>query len=278
MMPKFKMLKMSQLRSSKGQDRGDWSSPTAREEIEKLKKSIGLEINGELYGIRERIVVKPGKNDNEYYIHKGETRWRAATEIGNERGIDIESECEIIEYDNKVIEHMDHATENSLRRKLNIYERASSIKTDKDNGLTTEQIIALHGLSNKTVVSKYMAVFRLSKPKQKLLQESYILDLNLISKLDKVSDDDMKELRQRLEGGEKAAKVINELLSKGKKPVDKETLYKVTFSRSQYSVILGLLDLNPADIDNPNEDIVELLKNKLEELATPVDTETEIDR
>ncbi|HAT3632044.1 TPA: chromosome partitioning protein ParB, partial [Citrobacter freundii] len=95
----------------------------------------------------------------------------------------------------KVIEHLDHATENSLRRDLNIFERALSIKTDKDNGLTTDQIIAAHGLSNKTVVSKYMSVFRLAKPKQKLVQESFIGDLNLIGKLDKVAEDDMKELR-----------------------------------------------------------------------------------
>lgn len=51
-----------------------------------------------------------------------------------------------------------------------------------------------------------MSVFRLAKPKQKLVQESFIGDLNLIGKLDKVAEDDMKELRQRLEGGETAKK------------------------------------------------------------------------
>ncbi|MGE1110083.1 hypothetical protein ACQJ2X_29930, partial [Bacillus wiedmannii] len=104
----------------------------------------------------------------------------------------------------------------------NIFERALSIKTDKDNGLTTEQLIAVHGLSNKTVVSKYMSVFRLSKPKQKIVQESYINDLNLLSKLMKVSDEDVKELRQRCEGGEQAKKVINELLTRSRQLPEKE--------------------------------------------------------
>ncbi|HGS4283629.1 TPA: chromosome partitioning protein ParB, partial [Klebsiella pneumoniae] len=43
--------------------------------------------------------------------------------------------------------------------------------------------------------------------------------------------------------------------------------YRLALSRSQYSAILSLLDLNPEDIDNPEEDIAELLRNRLEELS-----------
>ncbi|MFS7384586.1 ParB/RepB/Spo0J family partition protein [Rahnella inusitata] len=268
-MSEIKTLKLSQLTPNKKQDRRDWDSPAAREHIEKLKKSIGMILpDGSLYGIRERIVVKPGSNENEYIILKGESRWRAGQEVGQDKSLDLETECEIKIYDDKVVEHLDHATENSHHRALNIFERAASIKTDKDNGLTTDQIIAAHGLSNKTVVSKYMSVFRLAKPKQKLVQESYINDLNLISKLDKVSEDDIKELRQRLEGGETAKKVINELLNKGKQKPEKEPQYRLALTRSHYSLILELLDLNPEDIDNPKENIDELLKNRLEELSS----------
>lgn len=268
-MSEIKLLKLSQLTPNKKQDRRDWDSPAAREHIEKLKKSISMTMpDGSLYGIRERIVVKPGTNEHEYIILKGESRWRAGQEVGRDINLDLETECEIKTYDDKVIEHLDHATENSLRRDLNIFERAASIKTDKDNGLTTDQIIATHGLSNKTVVSKYMSVFRLAKPKQKLVQESFINDLNLVSKLDKVAEDDIKELRQRLEGGEPAKKVINELLNKGKQKPEKEAQYRLALSRSHYSLILELLDLNPEDIDNPQENIDELLKNRLEELSS----------
>ncbi|EBU7272558.1 chromosome partitioning protein ParB [Salmonella enterica subsp. enterica serovar Heidelberg] len=267
-MSEIRVLKLSQLTPNKKQDRRDWESPVAREHIEKLKKSIGMRMpDGSLYGIRERIVVKPGASENEFVILKGESRWRAGSELEKEIGEEIETECEIKSYDDKVIEHLDHATENSLRRDLNIFERALSIKTDKENGLTTDQIIAAHGLSNKTVVSKYMSVFRLAKPKQKLVQESFIGDLNLIGKLDKVAEDDMKELRQRLEGGETAKKVINELLNRSKPKQEKEPQYRLALSRSQYSAILSLLDLNPEDIDNPEEDIAELLRNRLEELS-----------
>lgn len=271
-MSEIRVLKLSQLTPNKRQDRRDWGSPVAREHIKKLKKSIGMRMpDGSLYGIRERIVVKPGASENEFIILKGESRWRAGSELEKEIGEAIKTECEIKLYDDKVIEHLDHATENSLRRDLNIFERALSIKTDKDHGLTTDQIIATHGLSNKTVVSKYMSVFRLAKPKQKLVQESFIGDLNLIGKLDKIAEDDMKELRQRLEGGETAKKVINELLNRSQPKPKKEPQYRLALSRSQYSAILSLLDLNPEDIDNPEEDIAELLRNRLEELS---DTES----
>lgn len=258
-------LKLSQCVPNKKQDRRDWESPAAREFLEKLKASIGLQLpDGKLYGIRERIVVKPSSTEGEYIILKGESRWRAGTEIDP----DMEVECEIKIYDDKTIEHLDHATENSLKRDLNIYERALSIKTDKDNGLTTDQLIAVHGLSNKTVVSKYMSVFRLSKPKQKFVQESFVNDLNLLGKLAKVSDDDMKELRQRCEAGEQAKKVISELIARGKPTQEKEPVYRLAFTQSQYSVILELLDLNPEDINNPEEDLEVLLKNRLEELSS----------
>lgn len=267
-MPEIKVLKLSQLKPNKKQDRRDWDSKKAREHIEKLKKSIGMVLNdGTLYGIRERIVVKPNPAvEGEYIIHKGESRWRAGIEVGTENGLDLETECEIRTYDDKVIEHLDHTTENSLRRDLNIYERALSIQTDKNNGLTTDQIIAAHGLSNKTVVSKYMSVFRLTSPKQKLVQESFIGDLNLINKLDRVAEDDIKELRQRLEGGEVAKKVINEMLNRHKPKVEKEPQFKVSFNRPHYAYILKILDLDPEDIDNPDENLEELLKNRLDEL------------
>ena len=186
-----------------------------------------------------------------------------------EKGIELECEIKIVSYEDKVLEHLDHATENTLKRPLNIYERAASIKKDKDNGLTTEQIIAVHALPNKTVVSKYMAVFRLSKPQQKIVQDSFINDLNLIHKLAKVSDEDIKELRQRCESGEQAKKVINEIINRNIERAPKEPAYRISLSKSQYSAILELLNINPEDIDNPDEDIETILKNKLEELVSP---------
>ncbi|HFQ9467569.1 TPA: ParB/RepB/Spo0J family partition protein [Escherichia coli] len=277
-MENIKTVKLSQLKPRKKQDRKDWSSPTAREYIEKLKRSIGLEMpDGSLYGIRETIVVTPGPGEDEYTILRGESRWRAGSEVEQEKNVEITCEIKIVTYEDKVIEHMDHATENSHKRPLNIYERAMSIKQDKDNGLTTEQIIALHGLSNKTVVSKYMGVFRLNKLQQKIVKDSFINDLNLINKLAKISDDDIKELRHRCEEGEQAKKVIGDILNRNKPRPEREPSYRISFSKSQYSAILELLDLNPEDIDNPDEDIEEILKSKLEEISGKYSTEEPMD-
>ncbi|NQD64269.1 chromosome partitioning protein ParB, partial [Enterobacter sp. CM29] len=152
---------------------------------------------------------------------------------------------------------------------LNIWERASSIKTDKDNGADTETLMAIHGLSNKTVVSKYLGVFKLTRAQQKPVQYSYINDLNLISKLAKLNDLDAKELFKRCEGGEQPKKVLTELLNKAKPVVEKEPTIKFSFSRSHCNTILELLGLNPEDLDNPDEDIEVLLKSRLEELSEP---------
>ena len=278
-MTELSTAKLSQLKPNRKQDRRDWSSPLAREYIEKLKRSIGMELDeGKVYGIREPIVVKRSQDENEYIILRGESRWRAGCEIEKEKGIELNCEIKIVSYDDKALEHMDHATENSLKRPLNIYERAASIKQDKDNGLTTEQIIAVHGLSNKTVVSKYMSVLRLTKAQQKIVQDSYINDLNLIHKLAKVSDDDIKELRQRCESGEQAKKVINDILSRSVEKPAKEPSYRLSLSNSQLSAILSLFELDANDIDNPEEDYEELLKSKLEELTNPIkgeETESE---
>lgn len=269
--------KLSQLKPKNNQDRKDWNSPSAREHIEQLKRSIGLELpNGKIYGIREPIVVKRGQDDDSFVILRGESRWRAGREVEEEKGIELECEIKVVSYDDKVLEHLDHVSENTLKRPLNIFERAASIKKDKDNGLSTEQIIAIHGLSNKTVVSKYMSVFRLSKAQQKIVQDSFINDLNLINKLAKVSDDDIKELRQRCESGEQAKKVISEILNRNIERAPKEPTYRISLSKSHYSVILELLNISPEDIDNPEEDIETILKNKLDELASPeISEETE---
>lgn len=262
----LKELKLSQLIPNKKQDRRDWDSAAAREHIEKLKRSIGLELaDGSLYGIRERLVVKSTNTPDQYQIIKGESRWRAGSEINP----DMVVKCEVCSYEDKVIEHLDHATENSLKRDLNLFERALSIKTDKDNGLTTEQIIAVHGLSNKTVVSKYMSVFKLSPVKQKLIQGSLIMDLNLVSKLSKIDDNDIKELRSRCEGGEVAKKVIAEILARSNPKPVKEKEFRLSLNESHYKNILSLVGLDPEDLNNSDEDIELLLKSKLEEKFQP---------
>ena len=260
----LKQLPVTQLTPTKKQDRIDWHSPTAREHINKLKKSIStLMPDGSLYGVRERIVVKPTTDPEIFEIIKGESRWRAAMEISNEMLVDVEVRI----YKDKKLEHYDHVTENSLHRSLNIWERASSIKKDKDNGADTETLMAIHGLSNKTVVSKYMGVFKLTRAQQKLTQSSYINDLNMISKLAKLSDIDAKEMLKRCEDGEQPKKVLTELLNRAKPEIKKEPVIKFSFSRSQCNTILELLGLNPDDMDNPDEDIEILLKSRLEELA-----------
>lgn len=259
-------LKLSQLIPNKKQDRRDWDSPSAREHIEKLKRSIGLELpDGSLYGIREMLMVKETSTPDQYQIIKGESRWRAGSEIDP----DMVVRCEVSSYTDKVLEHLDHATENSLKRDLNIFERALSIKTDKDNGLTTEQIIAVHGLSNKTVVSKYMSVFKLSPVKQKLIQSSFIMDLNIVSKLNKIDDSDIKELRTRCEGGEVPKKVIAELLARVNPKPQKEKEFRLSLNESHYKNILTLVGLDPEDLNNSDEDIELLLKSKLEEKFQP---------
>lgn len=269
-MTKLLKVKLNQLKPNRKQDRRDWGSPLAREHIEKMKRSIGMELSdGVVYGIREPIVVKETSDNDSYIILRGESRWRAGCEVQDEKGIELECEIKIVSYEDKVLEHLDHATENTHKRPLNIFERASSIKQDKDNGLTTDQIIAVHGLSNKTVVSKYMSVFRLSKLQQKIVQDSFINDLNLINKLSKILDDDIKELRNRCEGGEPAKKVINDILGRSNQKPIKEKPYRLSLSKSHLSAILSMLDLSAEDIDNPEEDIETLLKSKLDELITP---------
>lgn len=253
-------LKASEL-TAKNQVRLDKKSPTAIEHIEKLAKSIGAKIkDGEYYGVREPLTIIY-KNEIPI-IHKGENRWLAATKVDPEMLLP----CIIKSYDDALEAHLDQVTENSLRRGLNIFETAKAIAVDKEHGLKNDEIADIYGLSNKTVISKYLGVFKLSKAKQNIIKESYISDLNMISKLNKVPEESIQELRKLLQDGMPAKKAISKVLNKDKP--EKPKTFPLSFSEDTFKKLCKLVDIDFDDLtedDKPSE----IISDALDQLMNP---------
>lgn len=188
------MLQTSQLRPNDKQDRDDMDSEAAIEYIRSLADSMLLDLpNGRKYGVRRPIEVRPADSEGVHEIIAGENRWRAA---GLAKLAEVP--C-VIKSGGDVEARMDHVTDNALHRTLTLWQQANSIRRDQEEyGLTTEQIIAAHGLRNKTQLSKLMSVFKLSDEAQSFVKKGYVQDVNLIYDLKKLPDEQLSKLAKRV--------------------------------------------------------------------------------
>ena len=188
------MLQTAQLRPNEKQDRDDMDSEAAIEYIRSLADSMLLDLpNGRKYGVRRPIEVRPADSAGVHEIIAGENRWRAA---GLAKLAEVP--C-VIKTGGDVEARIDHVTDNALHRTLTLWQQANSIRRDQeDYGLTTEQIIAAHGLRNKTQLSKLMSVFKLSEEAQSFVKKGYVQDVNLIYELKKLPDEQLSKLAKRV--------------------------------------------------------------------------------
>ncbi|MDP2104771.1 MAG: ParB N-terminal domain-containing protein, partial [Desulfobulbaceae bacterium] len=135
----------------------------------------------------------PADSEGVHEIIAGENRWRAA---GLAKLAEVP--C-VIKSGGDVEARMDHVTDNALHRTLTLWQQANSIRRDQEEyGLTTEQIIAAHGLRNKTQLSKLMSVFKLSDEAQSFVKKGYVQDVNLIYDLKKLPDEQLSKLAKRV--------------------------------------------------------------------------------
>lgn len=209
------MLKTSQLRPNDKQDRDDMDSEGAQEYIRTLADSMLLQLpNGRKYGVRRPIEVRPADSNGIHEINAGENRWRAATLAKLE-----EVPC-VIRSGDDLEARIDHVTDNALHRTLTLWQQANSIRRDQEEyGLNTEQIIAAHGLRNKTQLSKLMSVFKLPEDAQAFVKQGFVQDVNLVYELKKLPEEMLPKLAKRvIDKGESFPAALKALQPKQAKP------------------------------------------------------------
>lgn len=217
---KVVLIHRSQLVPKASNDRDDWDDPETKAHIKSIAESMQIRLtDGKFYGIRTPLVVKPANNEGLHEITSGECRWRASD-------LPVEElqylPCIIREGDTKE-ERLDHVTENGNRRALNLFQVARSIKRDKEEfGLSTEEIIAIHGLTGKSQLSKYMAVFNLNEKAQAFAREGAFKDINLVYELKKLDEGQLDKLKKKIDKGESFQQALKSLLPKPAKQA-KET-------------------------------------------------------
>lgn len=258
---------------TEGQDRDDWDSPETIANIQSIRKSAHIKLeDGRYYGIRYPLFVGSPDADGNYPIIDGECRWRSVENAPE----DLQMLPCIIRTGGKKEQRLDHTSSNGARKGLTLYQTAMSIQKDeKEFGLTTEEIIAVHGLPNQTALSKYKAIHKLSDRAKELVRSGTFQDVNLVYELKKLDDDQLTKLEKRIGKGESIQQAIKALIPKEPKqpkeqpkendkvPGDSEAdesgsnELKLSDSESSISLSIGLdaakalaalLDV-PADLD-----------------------------
>ncbi|HED8877654.1 ParB/RepB/Spo0J family partition protein [Pseudomonas aeruginosa] len=205
------------------QDRDDWETERTLAHIAGIRRSalIPLE-DGRHFGIRKTLFVEPADEAGKHKIIDGECRWRATEDAPD----DVQLLPCIIRKGGVRERRMDHVSGNVLGQGLTVWQTACSIKRDKEEfGFTTEEILAVHGIKDKSRLSRYMKVFKLSPEAQEFAKLDDFRDVNIIydlEKLDKMGPDTLKKLSKRLEKGESIQTAIKALLPREeKKPAPK---------------------------------------------------------
>ncbi|EPF1840321.1 ParB/RepB/Spo0J family partition protein [Pseudomonas aeruginosa] len=205
------------------QDRDDWETERTLAHIAGIRRSalIPLE-DGRHFGIRKTLFVEPADEAGKHKIIDGECRWRATEDAPD----DVQLLPCIIRKGGVRERRMDHVSGNVLGQGLTVWQTACSIKRDKDEfGFTTEEILAVHGIKDKSRLSRYMKVFKLSPEAQEFAKLDDFRDVNIIydlEKLDKMGPDTLKKLSKRLDKGESIQTAIKALLPREeKKPAPK---------------------------------------------------------
>lgn len=261
-----------------GQDRDDWEDPATVAHVKSLADSMSIQLpDGRKYGVRDPISVLPADDDGNHRIIKGESRWRAS-------GLaDIDEIPCRIQRRATVENRLDHVTENALKKGLTLWQRANSIRRDKEEfNFDSKQIMIAHGIRNKTQLSKIMSVFSLDESAQELVRRDLVGDVNLVYDLKKLDEKQIEKLKKKIEKGDSVPQAIKSLLPKPKKEKpapdpkisDSETEGQGDASPSYLALGLDegrakalavLLDLSP-DLDATQ--LKERIEERLSELVT----------
>lgn len=193
------MIHRSRLKPSPDQDRDDWDSPATLANIESIRKSSQIKLdNGRYYGIRSALWIEEADEDGMHNIIAGECRWRS-TENAPE---DVQMLPCIIRKGTRKELRMDHTAENGARKGLTLWQTARSILRDKEEfGLKSEEIIAVHGLSSKSQLSKFNAIHKLSPRAQELVRAGYFEDVNLVYEIKDLDDEQLDKLEKKVAKG-----------------------------------------------------------------------------
>lgn len=222
------------------QDRDDWDDPATVAHVKRLADSMNLELpDGRRYGVRDPITVYPADENGKHIINKGESRWRATAIAGIDK-----LPC-IIKKRAAVENRLDHVTENALKKGLTLWQRARSIQRDKEEfSFDSKQIMIAHGISNKTQLSKIMAVLTLDEPAQDLVRRDLVGDVNLVYDLKKLDEKQIEKLKKKIDKGDSVPQAIKSLLPKPKKDKPKqETKVSDSETAGQGSGRASFLDL-----------------------------------
>jgi len=206
------LIHRSKIIPTEGQDRDDWDNPETIANIQSIRKSAQIKIeDGRYFGIRYPLFVgSPDENGN-FPIIDGECRWRSVESLPEELQM---LPC-IVRTGSKKEQRLDHTASNGARKGLTLFQTAMSIQRDeKEFGLTTEEIIAVHGLPNQTALSKYKAIHKLGDRAKELVRSGTFQDVNLVYELKKLDDDQLTKLEKRIAKGESIQQAIKALIPK----------------------------------------------------------------
>lgn len=213
----------SQIIPDLDQDRDDWDDPATIANVESIRRASRIKLNdGKYYGIRAPLWVMPADENGKHKIIDGECRWRS-TEDGPDEVQFLP--CIIRTGDKKEI-RLDHTAANGARKQLTLFQVANSIKRDKEEfGLSTDEIMAVHGLTNKTQLSKYNQIHKLNDRAKELVRGGHFQDVNLVYDLAKLDDEALAKLEKKVAKGEsfqQALKAVSPKPAKDpKEPKDK---------------------------------------------------------
>lgn len=194
------ILHRSRINPDANQDRDDWDSPATKANIESIRRSAQIKLdNGKYYGIRNPLWITEADENGMHTIIAGECRWRSTEDAPDE----VQMLPCIIRKGSQKEQRLDHTAENGSRRGLNLWQTARSIKRDKEEfNLSTDEIIAVHGLTSKTHLSKFNAIHKLPERALTLVKAGYFEDVNLVYELRDLSDEVLDKLEKKMAKGE----------------------------------------------------------------------------
>lgn len=194
------ILHRSQIVPDEGQDRDDWDDPATIANVESIRRASRIKLNdGKYYGIRAPLWVTPADEQGKHKIIDGECRWRS-TEDGPD---ELQYLPCIIRTGDKKELRLDHTAANGARKQLTLFQVANSIKRDKEEfGLSTDEIMAVHGLTNKTQLSKYNQIHKLNDRAKELVRGGHFQDVNLVYELARLDDEALNKLEKKVAKGE----------------------------------------------------------------------------
>ena len=198
------------------QDRDDWDSPATIANIESIRRSSQIKLdNGKYYGIRNPLWITEADENGKHTIIAGECRWRSTESAPDEVQI---LPC-IIRKGSKKELRLDHTAENGSRRGLNLWQTARSIKRDKEEfNLSSDEIIAVHGLTSKTHLSKFNAIHKLGERALHLVKAGHFEDVNLVYELKELNDEALDKLEKKVAKGESFQQALKAVKPKAPTP------------------------------------------------------------